>query len=348
MNYASTPKRQKKKENKITSEKSKAIYKNSNKSKNVLLIFVSGAVLVLGIILGNSNKLPSIFTSGEYSIGIYEGESPLDIRQTENINNPVLTASMVNDRIAEFVADPFIIKDQNIWYMFFEVLDKKDRKGIIGYATSKNLKNWKYEKIILDEKHHLSYPSIFKNNEHYYMIPESHQVYSVRLYKAERFPEKWVFVKELIKGNFSDPSIVKYNNKWWIFASDRLDVMHVYYADSITAEWKPHRLNPVIMGDYESARPGGGIIEFDGKLIRYTQDCKEMYGMRINAFIITELTEDTYIEEKYTKNPILEGTGKGWNSARMHHCAPYKINENQWIASVDGVSKKITFGYKRK
>jgi hypothetical protein len=41
-----------------------------------------------------------------------------------NIDTPSLQACDVNDVRAEFVADPFIIKHNSNFYMFFEVMNK--------------------------------------------------------------------------------------------------------------------------------------------------------------------------------------------------------------------------------
>jgi len=55
----------------------------------------------------------------EWSIGIYAGPSPLDLASPEEIVNPVLTRENFSDIGAEFVADPFMVNRDGIWYMFF-------------------------------------------------------------------------------------------------------------------------------------------------------------------------------------------------------------------------------------
>ena len=62
--------------------------------------------------------------------------------------------------------------------------------GDIGLAVSDDGINWSYKQIVLDEPFHMSYPYVFKWQEDFYMIPESQEANSVRLYRALDFPTK--------------------------------------------------------------------------------------------------------------------------------------------------------------
>ena len=140
----------------------------------------------IGIYVGKSRGIPFITTQPVWSIGIYTGESPFNLAPPENINNPVLTARDVTDVTAEFVADPFMVKEGSSWYMFFEVWNSWDRQGDIGLAVSSDGVNWAYKQIVLNEAFHLSYPYVFKWKNEYYMIPETYQASSVRDRKSTR------------------------------------------------------------------------------------------------------------------------------------------------------------------
>src|SRR3972149_5897581 len=105
--------------------------------------------------------------------------------------------------------------------MLFSRMNTKTSQGDSGYAESRDALHWRYKGIILDEKFHLSYPYVFKWKEDYYLIPESNNDLSVRLYKASPFPRKWNYIGNLLSGyHFVDPSIVRYKGKWWMFLSD--------------------------------------------------------------------------------------------------------------------------------
>ncbi|MCK5283462.1 MAG: hypothetical protein KAK00_08715 [Nanoarchaeota archaeon] len=317
-------------------------------SKKIIISIVV-LCLIVGLLswvyIGKSRGIPFVKRM-QWSIGIYTGDSPLNLIGAKNIKNPVLTAKDVKDTQAEFVADPFMVYENNKWYMFFEILNKKTDQGDISVATSKEGLHWNYEQIVLDEPFHLSYPYVFKWNDEYYMIPESYETQSIRLYKAEEFPAKWAFVRTLVEGkDFVDNSLLYYINTWWLFSSTTSnDMLYLYYSDDILGEWKEHPSSPVVDGDANIARLGGRIIIYNDKIIRFAQDAYPNYGNQIRAFEITKLTKDSYKEEEVIESPILEPTGKGWNMYKMHQVDPHHVKDGNWIACVDGWSDDLIFG----
>jgi hypothetical protein len=285
----------------------------------------------------------------KWSIGIYHGDSLCNFSSPKNIKNPVLTAKDVTDVKADFVADPFMILENGKWYMFFEVLNGSNNKGEIGLADSEDGYHWHYQQIVLREDFHLSYPYVFKFENEYYMIPESYQANSIRLYKAVDFPKKWFFVKNLLEGrDYVDASIFNYHSKWWLFSStQKSDILYLYYADNLLDNWTHHPQSPVIKENIKIARPGGRVVVFEDRIFRYTQDDEKLYGNQVRAFEITKLTTTTYAEEEISGNPILKSSGFGWNKTGMHHIDPHLIGKNQWIACVDGYRMNLVFGKKK-
>jgi hypothetical protein len=282
-----------------------------------------------------------------WSIGIYAGPNPVEFSSYPLVGqNPVLAAGNVTDVQASFVADPFLIYDNKTWHMFFEVFNASSDQGDIGLATSKDEVNWKYEKIVLDEPFHLSYPYIFKWNESYYMIPESRRGAAIKLYKAEEFPEKWSFLGDMIVGDYADPSIIFWDGKWWLFALKGQDELTLHYAENPTGPWIEHPKSPLIKGNAKILRPGGRLTVYGEKIIRYAQGDDPVYGTVVRAFQIDEMTETDYKDHEITQSPILRPSGHGWNSAGMHHIDPYRIDENKWIACVDGKRREKAFVWK--
>lgn len=280
------------------------------------------------------------YTGHVWSIGIYLGDSPCSLKPSEEIQNPVLSAADVCDVAAVFVADPFMIKVQEVWHMFFEVMGKTG-KGQIGWATSLNARHWEYQRIVLAEPFHLSYPYVFEWQSEYYMIPESHQTRSVRLYRAARFPEEWIFVKTLVSGlPFSDSSIFRYEQRWWLFTetgSDyRCDTLRLFYADELWGPWLEHPSSPIVEGNPHTARPAGRVLALPDRIIRYAQDCFPVYGTQVRAYEITTLNPATYQERGLGPLPVLTGSGVGWNACGMHHVDPHCWEGGGWIACVDG------------
>ncbi len=319
----------------------------------LLLAVVSVGCIIYGIIIVKYQVFPyeiikTVFhrtqepeqTNTPWSIGIYEGSTLFDLHAKEDISNPILTAKDVIDIDADIVADPFMVLNKGKFFIFFEALNRKTAQGDIAYAESADGRDWHYRKVIIDENFHLSYPYVFEWNNTYYLIPESGQDFSVRLYKATEFPEKWEYVGNLLSGyQYYDPSIFRYKDKWWMFVSTgNSNVLNLYYSDDLLKGWQPHPKNPIVKLNKHFSRSGGRVISYNDKLLRLTQDDDPSYGVQVFAFEITELSETSYTEKLVSEKPIVTKTGIGWNAAGMHHVDPHKIG-NKWVATVDGRSK---------
>jgi len=170
-----------------------------------------------------------------------------------------------------------MLKANETWYMFFEAFNCFSGKGEIGLATSDNGVRWKYKQIVLDEPFHLSYPYVFKWEDSYYMLPETSQADSVRLYKTVDFPTKWSLLETLLTGrDYVDPSIFHFNDKWWLFTGlgapyYRADTLRLYYANDITGPWLEHPQSPIIAGNLRLARPAGRVLVINDRVVRYAQ-----------------------------------------------------------------------------
>lgn len=276
-----------------------------------------------------------------WSIGIYSGQSPFDLSAPQGVHNPVLTREHVLDVPAAFVADPFMIHTDDIWYMFFEVMNWQTGKGEIGLAQSKDGLAWTYRQIVLAEPFHLSYPYVFAWGGEYYMIPESYQAGAIRLYKAEHFPTRWSFVTQLLGAPYLvDPSVFRYDDEWWLFTETNPEVKHdclrLYFADELTGPWIEHPTSPVVKDNARIARPGGRVLVTGSQIFRYTQDCSVSYGSEVRAFKVTQLTTENYVEEEVGSGPMLSPSGSGWNADGMHHVDAHRMEDGKWIACVDG------------
>jgi hypothetical protein len=317
----------------------------------IILVIILCFSVVYGVIVGNRKIFPykylkyafSTFTDligfayGPWSIGIYAGPNPFELTDADSVQNPVLTGKDVTDIDARFVADPFLVLEDGKSTMFFEVMNRATDKGEIGYATSTDNINWKYGKIVICEKFHLSYPYVFKWEDNYYLIPESNQDFSLRLYVASSFPEKWDYVGDLMGGQkFVDASLFRYDGKWWLFSSPSGSAfLNIYYSDDLRSGWRPHAMNPGVKFDQHTARPGGRVLVQDNRIYRFAQDDAPSYGIQVFAFEITELSEEKYADRPVLEGPVLTRSGKGWNAAGMHHI-DVQILDGQWIAAVDG------------
>ncbi len=277
----------------------------------------------------------------EWSIGIYEGGSPLSAQPISNMCNPVLSRTDISDVRAAYVADPFMIRVNDIWHMFFEVLNQEKNRGEIGLATSTNGLNWEYQRIVLAEPFHISYPYVFEWLGEYYMIPEAWRSGGVKLYKADKFPDEWSCIGSLIDGNrFADSSIFRHEDKWWLFTDSGVNfkspVLRLYYSEDLMGPWIEHPVSPIIDNNPHIARPSGRIVSIGGRLIRFTQDVYPVYGSQVWSFEIQELSLTTYKERRIYREPILSNGNSRWNSGGMHHIDAHQLENGKWLACVDG------------
>ena len=277
-----------------------------------------------------------------WAIGIYKGNSPLELFPTDDIKNPVLTAQDVTDISARFVADPFMIKNQTGYHLFFEVLNNKRNTGEIACAFSDNGLQWRYSKVILRERFHLSYPYVFMAEGIYYMIPECMGSGGIQLYQATQFPDEWKHTATLVQGRnrFAatvDPSIIYHKKRWYLFCyAPKSKNLHLYTSETLTGPWKEHPKSPVVSNSPHFARPGGRVIYYNGTIYRYAQDEVPHYGTKVWAFRIDELSEHSYCEELVSEEPVVQPGHEGWNNTGMHTIDPHQRETGEWFALVDG------------
>lgn len=315
---------------------------------SVLVVILSIATALFAARYRKHLKKKLIRRSREtWAIGIYEGSSPLELHPSSGISNPIVSARDVTDVKARFVADPFMIKGGNGYYLFFEVLNDKTNIGEIGYAFSTDCRQWQYRNIVLRERFHLSYPYVLFWENSYYMIPECNGSGGIQLYQASDFPEQWKRVATLIDGKKNndavvDPSIIRYGNRWYLFSYGKNRSLHLFTSDKLQGPWDEHPKSPLVVGSAQFARPGGRVIEYEGAIYRYAQDEIPLYGTRVWAFRITELTETTYREEPVSDEPIVQPGNESWNRDGMHNVDPHRNESGSWFAFVDGFTIQQT------
>lgn len=273
-----------------------------------------------------------------WSIGIFAGPSLSDLKPSPQAQNPVLSARDVTDVHAQFVADPFMIRAQDTWHMFFEVMNSQTGKGDIGLAASRDGLHWEYRQIVLSEPFHLSYPHVSCVDGNYFMIPESFEANSMRLYRADPFPLKWSYVRTLLEGPWVDSSIFFFEGRWWIFSnpvSPENQVLELFYADAVTGPWHRHPISPLISGNNRIARGGGRVIVLNNRPVRFTQDCVPFYGTSVRAFEVSRLTTSEYEESELPCSPLLTAGQERWRREGMHHIDLHFV-DGEWLACVDG------------
>jgi hypothetical protein len=209
--------------------------------------------------------------------------------------------TIVPDDNQRFFADPFPFVENGRAYIFCEEYPYATRKAIISVFEVVDGKPTP-ARAVLERPYHLSYPFVFRRGANVYMIPETSSAGRIELYRAESFPDRWTFERVLVHDVIaSDATLVAWQGRDWLFASiagdaaSTWDALGLFYADDLLSEWRPHPLNPVLI-DARSARPGGAMVEMNGRLRRIAQDCHAMYGGAIVIADVERLDPEIYAQ----------------------------------------------------
>lgn len=279
----------------------------------------------------------------KWGLGIFAGPSPLALRSMPGVRNPVLTHEHVTDLDATVVADPFLFSaSSREHYLFFEAYDRPRQGGVLCVASSPDLRTWTYERMILAEPFHLSFPYVFEWEGAHYMVPESWKAGAVFLYKATAFPYEWRREATLLSGEYIvDSAVFHHDGSWWMFTETNParvgDTLRLYHAPALQGPYQEHPSSPIVSGNPATSRPAGRVVQCNGHLLRFAQRCFPTYGMDVSAFEIIELTEHIYRERPAADAPVLTAAGWGhWNRFGMHHLDAHRQLDGSWVAAVDG------------
>ena len=229
------------------------------------------------------------FKIGIWNIGIIE----------ENIDSilagskPIYIKWMKHSYIDRFFADPFLVNhDSRSYFILVEEFNYFKNKGVISLLEiCKRTMELRKRETLIEEDYHLSYPFYSKG----VITPESYRTGFTSAYEMNKGR---IEKKELIihKG-LIDPTMLFYEGKEWIFATDAEDPLSglKVFFKSRTGEWKEHAMKPV-KKDIETSRPGGHFFTIENHLYRPTQDSKKRYGHQINIMRVDKLDEQEYSE----------------------------------------------------
>jgi len=253
----------------------------------------------------------------------------LDLKNLTTIQNPK----------GRFLADPFMFTEKSTTATFVEDYSFNTKKGVIS-SILLDTKNNPITKNIIEEDFHLSFPFVFRYNDKIYMVPESKQDKSIRLYECIDFPNKWKFVYKIMDNISAVDSIIFYKEPyWWLLtnicedkSADFTSRLHAFYADSpLSKKWNSHSRNPIVFSsDYSR---NGGIIFENEKIFRVRQKYGfNQYGKEISVAEIINLDEHNFDEQlhKSIKPSFMSGI-KG-----IHHLSTAKE-----YSVIDFVKEKV-------
>jgi glycosyltransferase involved in cell wall biosynthesis len=232
-----------------------------------------------------------------------------------------------------FYADPFPFVHEGRSYVFLEDLDHRRNKAVISVVPFGPHGPTGPAEPVLEEPWHLSYPFVFAHDGQVWMIPESSANRSIALYRAEKFPYRWVKEATLVSGvEASDATLVRHDGLLWMFAATRdgmgswSDTLSLFSAPALHGPWRPHAGNPVLV-DQAAARPAGAIVTRHGRLWRPVQDCAGGYGTGIGLAEITRLDHDGFAQRVHA---VLRAD-PAWPGRRLH-----TLNRAGRLECIDG------------
>lgn len=219
-----------------------------------------------------------------------------------------------------FYADPFVIERDFRHFLFVEEFEYAKGRGTISVAELGADGRFGVPRVVLEEQHHLSYPQVFASGGEIFMLPESSAARELVLYRAERFPDRWVRDTVLMTDrDFNDATLLESVGRFWLFGTERFDhgsasdTMTVYSAPSLRGPWTPHALNPIAI-DHSAARPGGAFIRQGDQTVLPVQDGSRAYGGGLGLMDLVHIGDDDVVFGPV--RPI--GAGVAWVRKGIH------------------------------
>ena len=271
---------------------------------------------------------------------ITAGDALTTMEEHPSATNPVLAKEDIVgwDDTPIFVADPFIVKKNDTYYMFFEIA--ASAKTELGYATSIDGLSWTYQGIFLSSTRTgsvaNSYPYIFTAGGKWWMIPGM-ATSRAELWYSPGFPTQWEYVKTLVNASYMrDSTLFKWGANWYLMARNNLDTtVRLYWSSTMTGTYAEHPSSPIVTGVGEAnTRNAGRPIIRDTSIDIFLQDNLGFYGNKVCLFSITTLSPTEFEWSELATSPILEGDGVGFNATGMHHMD----RMNGGLSAVDGLN----------
>ena len=135
-----------------------------------------------------------------------------DIKKGDVVHEIKCLKPIIDINPTIIVADPFLFVHKGILFLFYE-RKKLSSPGEIMMTCTKDLESWSKPIVVLKENFHLSYPFVFQDNGRIYMVPESGEDGSIRLYESinDQLSE-FRFIKKIIEQNEMEEIIMGYGD----------------------------------------------------------------------------------------------------------------------------------------
>jgi hypothetical protein len=269
-----------------------------------------------------------------WSIGIFRYDRLEDLFTLQPLSQTFFHGEQgirINRNYQAVVADPFLITYGNYLHLFYEVKTDHGHGRIFAKSMARD-GQWQSHGVVLNEPFHLSYPQVFVLNGKIFMLPESAQSGTVRLYEAIDFPTRWCFNRTLINEDLRDPTLINTpEDGLYILATTKEYVLKMFHAKRIEQQFTD--LNVAITNDPKISRCAGSIIKMDNKYIRPAQDCSEDYGKKIHFQTIQSFSKSKFYEIPSGLDHQIPTLN--WMVRGSHHISGTYFDNSYYVA-IDG------------
>ncbi|WP_230658931.1 glucosamine inositolphosphorylceramide transferase family protein [Psychrobacter sp. I-STPA10] len=256
------------------------------------------------------SSLKKYYYHEEWNIGIIQTDKK-DIACLDDIANLCQDNHIYwLDKKYHFQADPFIVENDDILYIFYEALNHWWTKGHIRCRILNKHNNTyrEIEDFAIDDINqlncHLSFPFIWQEDGQYYMMPESHENNEVCLFQATDFPKHWQQIANPISDKkYVDNILIKHDGRYYLIGSEhKTNNRIIYYADELTDHWQPlTEANFQIQITDAHQRLGGGTFNLPktNQQMRSSDfylPCQENATEYGKSLLLKQLTLDTHTQ----------------------------------------------------
>ena len=218
---------------------------------------------------------------------------------------------LLTPNIVYWYADPIIRRIEDEYYVFMEAYNKWS--GIGSISVSKVLEGrLSRPRIALTESFHLSFPEVFKYNNNYYMIPETHSVSQFRFYKMGKDVREWSLYKTIpTEYAFSDTTVYIDAQSIYLITTEQktenpyMNRLHVFRIENFEFD-DDFNIEEVVLNNESEygydVRNGGSLLQFNDTLIRVIQESEDrFYGKCLSFKMINQIGKAGYKEDSFGK-----------------------------------------------
>jgi len=228
------------------------------------------------------------------------------------------------------LADPFVVEDNGRNWLFVEEVPAAAAKGHLSVIELGRAGDFSEPVPVLEKPYHLSYPFVFRDQDEFFMLPETAANHTIELYRATKFPFEWELHKVLFSNvRAVDTTPLFLDGIWYILTTSAQHGYEtfLFWSKTLDGEWHYHPRNP-ICSDVQRARGAGPLFRCHGTLIRPAQDCSVRYGYAIALNRVLKISPTDYEEE------LIEVIYPQWRRGLL---GTHTLSSNEAFEAIDGL-----------